>query len=302
MALRHQIEYAAAAALLGMARFLPERGVHGLFQGIARMAYLAMGQRRELALRNLAIVFPDMSPRERRRIAVRSYQNIGDALALNALVMANRITDERLLGMIETDGWEDFLRRKAGYKEGVLAVTGHLGNWELLPHYAGLALDGQLHAIARQSDNPIIERKLVMPLRERFGTKVFYKKHALLHVVKAVRRGAVCALLLDQKLNPPEGFYIDFCGRRAPTGGTPALLQIRFGIPVQPVFMVRTGHQKYRLILPEPIPWEEHGDPVEEQVRALTILHQNLMEQMIRRYPEQWFWMHNRWGLKKDEP
>ncbi|MCF7818295.1 MAG: hypothetical protein K9M54_10480, partial [Kiritimatiellales bacterium] len=99
----------------------------------------------------------------------------------------------------------------------------------------------------------------------------------------------------------PEGFAMGFFGRSAPTGGSPALLQIRFGIPVQPVFLVKTAPHMHHLIICEPIPWSDNGKPMEEQVHELTRLHQGLLEDMIRKYPEQWFWMHNRWGLRKGD-
>lgn len=298
---RQHIEYGAVAALLGLSRLLPERAVYGLFAGLARLLYTVLAGRRRITLCNIGIVFPEMSPRERKRLAVKAYLNIADSLALNCLIMTGRVSNERLLNLVEMEGWDEFQKRKASYKAGQLVITGHLGNWELLPQYAGLVLDEPLHVIARKTDNQILEKKIIFPLRKRFGMRVYYKQNALMHIVKAVRNGDICALLLDQKLKPPEGFYVDFFGRPAPTGGSPALLQIRFGIPVQPVFLVKTAPHRHRLIIPAPVPWEDTGQPLEEQVKELTRLHQNLLADMIKKYPEQWFWMHNRWGLPASE-
>lgn len=299
--LREKIEYAAVATLLGLSRLMPERMVYGLFTCLAMLMYAILTGRRKLTLRNIGIVFPELSTKERRRIAIESYLNIADSLALNNLIVTGRVSNGQILNMVEVEGWDAFEKRKAEYKAGFLVVTGHLGNWELLPQYAGLKLSENLHVIARETDNQIIEEKVVFPLRKRFGMQVYYKKNALMHIIKAAKKGDICALLLDQKLRPPEGFYVDFCGRPAPTAGTPALMQIRFGIPVQPVFLIKTAPHTHRLIICEPIPWSDNGQPIEEQVKELTILHQNLMETMIRKYPEQWFWMHNRWSLSKDE-
>lgn len=302
MAARHHLEYAMVAALLGISRIMPERMVYSLFKGMALLAYAILPERRKTTLANIGIVFPDMSKKEKRNLAKKSYLNIADSLALNNLILTGRISNERLLSFVEPGGWKVFEKRKAEHGAGLLVITGHLGNWELLPQYAGLCLKEQLHVIARKTDNQILERKIIFPLRQRFGMKIYYKQNALMHIVKATKKGDICALLLDQKLKPRGGgFMMDFFGRPAPTGGSPALLQIRFGIPVQPVFLVKTAPHQHRMIVPDPIPWEDNGKPMEEQVQELTRLHQGLLEEMIRKYPEQWFWMHNRWGLKKEE-
>ncbi|RKX38615.1 MAG: hypothetical protein DRP64_15425 [Verrucomicrobia bacterium] len=301
MTKRDHIEYAMVATLLGISRIMPERMVYGMFKGLALLLYAILIDRRKITLSNIGIVFPEMDAKERRHLAVESYLNIADSMALNNLIMTGRVSNERLLSLVEMEGWEEFKIRKDSYNTGMLVITGHLGNWELLPQYAGLQLTEQLHVIARKTDNQILEKKIIFPLRKRFGMQVYYKKNALMHIVKAVKKGDICALLLDQKLNPPAGFFMDFCGKPAPTGGTPALLQIRFGIPIQPVFLVKTAPHQHRLIISKPIPWSDNGKPMEEQVVELTRLHQGLLEEMIRRYPDQWFWMHNRWGLKKEE-
>ena len=156
-----------------------------------------------------------------------------------------------------------------------------------------------MHVIARKANNQLLEDRIVRPLRERFGVKVFYKKNALMRIMKAINKGEICGLLIDQKLGKSEGISVEFFGRPAPTTGSPALLQIRFGVTVQPTFMVKTGHQKYRLIIGDPVPWEDNGKPMEEQVLELTRIHQKIIEDMVRQYPDQWFWMHNRWGRPK---
>ena len=302
MAARDHIEYIMVATVLGISRLMPERMVYGLFKALALLMYAILTDRRKITLRNIGIVFPEMNTKERKHLAVKSYLNIADSLALNNLIMTGRVSNQQLLDLVEAEGWEEFEKRKASYKSGLLVITGHLGNWELLPQYAGLRLTEQLHVIARETDNQILEKKIIFPLRKRFGMQIYYKKNALMHIMKAIKKGDICALLLDQKLKPRGGgFYIDFFGHPAPTGGSPALLQIRFGVPIQPVFLVKTAPHKHRLIISEPIPWKDNGKPMKDQVIELTRLHQGLLEKMIRKYPEQWLWMHNRWGLPKEE-
>ncbi|MCK4563346.1 MAG: lysophospholipid acyltransferase family protein [Verrucomicrobia bacterium] len=301
MALREKLEYAATIATLNFSRILPEEAVYALFKGFALLFYIASGRRRNLALRNTEIAFPEMPIKERRVLVKKSYVNLSESMVLNILIMTNRVSNERLMDMVETDGWERFDRTHTDNSKGLLAITGHLGNWELMPQYAALRLGRQVHVIARKGNNLLLEERIVRPLRERFGVSVFYKKNALMRIMKAIKKGDLCGLLIDQKLKPPEGIYVDFFGKPAPTTGSPALLQIRFGVTVQPAFMIKAGHRKYRLLIGEPVHWTDNGKPMEEQVHELTRIHQQIIEEMVRQYPDQWFWMHNRWGLKKEE-
>ena len=94
---------------------------------------------------------------------------------------------------------------------------------------------------------------------------------------------------------------MNFFGREAGATTTTALLQIRFNIQTIPICMVKTGIHSYRFILGDPVPWTDDGRPVEDQVRDLTYIHHKIIEKMIVQHPDQWFWIHNRWGLKKDE-
>lgn len=298
MKLRHKIEYAATLALLGLCRRLPERMVYALFQGITTLMYHLLGQRTKLTLRNLQIVFPEKTLAERRKMAKQSYANIAESMAFNSLMITGRISNQELLDSIEVEGWENFeeAKRLTGEK-GLLIFSAHIGNWELLPQYAALRLDTPLHIISRKTSNPLLEEKIVRPLRERFGVEVFHKKNALMRIVKVIKKGEYAGFQIDQKLNPPEGISIEFFGRDAPTLASPALLQVRFGVIVLPAFMVKPENGKHLLVIREPITWEDNGKSMEEQIIELTYIHQKVIEDIILEYPEQWFWMHNRWGL-----
>jgi KDO2-lipid IV(A) lauroyltransferase len=301
MALRERLEYAATAATLNICRLLPEGAVLALFRGFAALFHAASGRRRKIALRNAEIAFPNKPLCERKAMVKKSYLNLADSMALNMLIMTNRISNDQLRDMIETEDWDKFDRLEKSSTNGWLVFTGHLGNWELMSQYLSLRLNRQLHVVARKGNNQLLEDRVVRPLRERFGGNVFYKKNAIMRMVKALKKGDVCGVLIDQKLNPPEGIYVDLFGKPAPTTSSSALLQIRFDVPVYPIFLVKTGYRKYRFLIHDPIQWADNGKPMEEQVSELTRVHQQVIEEMIRQYPDQWFWAHNRWGIPKSE-
>ena len=300
MTFKENVEYMATAAVLKFSRIIPEAAVFALFKIFALLLHAVSGRRRKLSLTNMEIAFPEKSLKERQALVKQSYINISEAMALNTLIMTGRVSDDQLLNHVETDGWDKFEKTLASSSRGFLGITGHIGNWELLPQYAALRFSGSVHVIARPSNNQLLEDKIVRPLREHFGVNVFYKKNALMRIMKAVNKGGMCGLLIDQKLSlPAGGIMVDFFNKPAPTTGSPALLQIRFGITIHPTFMVKTGFRKYRMIIGDPVPWTDNGKPLEEQVAALTRIHQQILEDVIREYPDQWFWMHNRWNLSE---
>mgnify|MGYP002859569924 CR=1 FL=1 len=300
MKFSEKLEYGATATMLNVSRILPETAVYAMFKGFALLFFQLGRRRRNLALRNTEIVFPN-KPLEQRKDYVRnSYIILAESFALGLLILTRRVSKERLFSMVETDDWHRVEKALAACgKKGLLSITGHLGNWELMSQYFAMRLDRPLHVVARRGNNRMIDDRIVRPMREFFGVDVFYKKNALMRMVKAISKGDVCGTLIDQKLNPPEGIYVDLFGKPAPTTNSVALLQIRFDITVLPIFMVKTGARKYRMIIREPIPWTDNGKPFEEQVGDLTLVHQGIIEDMVRRYPDQWFWAHNRWGLPR---
>jgi len=305
MAMREQIEYIATTGTLKLCRILPEGAVYALFKGFALLIYAASGRRRNLALRNMEIAFPEKTSNERTQLVKLSYFNLAESMAMNTLITIGRISDKRLLDMVDVEDWDKLRQRIAASKQGLLFFTGHLGNWELMSQYLGMRIkqdhEKPLHVIARKTNNQRLEDRVVRPLREHFGVHVLYKKNAFMRSVKALNRGECVGTLIDQRLNLREGISVEFFGKEAGTSGMPALLQIRFGITALPIFMVKIAPRKYRFLIGDPVPWNDNGKPMEEQVLELTRIHQKILEDMIRQYPDQWFWMHNRWGLPKEE-
>lgn len=304
MALREQLEYAATAGILKLCNILPERAVYAVFKGFARLIYAASGRRRSLSLRNMEIAFPEKSPKERTQLVKQSYLNLGESMAMNTLITTGRISDKHLLDLIDVKDWDKLSQRIGTSKKGLLFFTGHLGNWELMSQYLGMRIkqdhEKPLNVIARKTNNQQLEDRVVRPLREHFGVNILYKKNAFMRSVKALNRGECVGTLIDQRLNLHEGISVEFFGEEAGTSGMPALLQIRFGITALPIFMVKYAPRKYRFLIGDPVPWNDNGKPMEEQVLELTRIHQRILENMIKDYPDQWFWMHNRWGLPKE--
>lgn len=291
-------EYWAAAAGLAVSRWLPKVAVRWLLQGAALLFFALSARRRRLALANLEIAFPEWSSRRRWRTALRAYRHFGAVVADEVLAWTGRLDVARMAREVECEGWERFAAVAAASKNGLLAVTGHLGNWELMLPIVGLRLSRPVAVVARELTNGLLEERVVEPLRSRFGARVIHKKNALRGVIRVLRDGGAVGLLIDQKTGRRQGVPVAFFGREVVAVSTPAVLQRRFGVPVVAMFLVRRQDGGYRLEVTPPLELPDAaGD--EDAVQRLTQMHQAVIEAKIREYPEQWLWMHDRWRLRR---
>ncbi len=295
--LREQIEYVLTKAFFAFLRMCPAPMIYGTCRGVAALFYgLGLGRRR-ITLKNLALALPEKPQRERVKLARAAYDHFGQMIAESAMVLAGKIDRDKLMELVDGSEMQKLLDLEKNTKAGILAITGHLGNFELLSHYTGTQSIRQGHVVARKGTNQRIDDRIVTPMRESFGNRVIYKHRALPHVVRALRRGEHVGLLIDIKSGRKEGVPVTFFGKETYAIKSSAYLQIKLGVPVVPITMARVAPKRYKLIVSEPIQWADNGKPIEEQIAELTQLHQTALEKLIRQYPEQWLWMHNRWRL-----
>jgi KDO2-lipid IV(A) lauroyltransferase len=179
-------------------------------------------------------------------------------------------------------------------KKGVLALTCHLGNWELLCQAVSqLGLDNAI--LYRKLDFQPLE-KFLLEIRQQFGTRLIPLKGASRKVDALLSQGQVVGTLLDQNVDWYEGCFVEFFGRPACTNDGVASLILRTKAPVVPMFIRRQGTKFIIEFLPE-VPLVLTGD----RTKDLEINTQNYttaIETMIRRCPDQWFWIHNRWKTR----
>jgi KDO2-lipid IV(A) lauroyltransferase len=199
-----------------------------------------------------------------------------------------------MLARVSADGLEH-LEAAARTPGGVLVLTAHFGNWELL----GLAhvLSGlPLAVVARPLDSAILNR-LVEWLRRRTGAELIAKHRALKPVLGALRRGRMVAILLDQNASRAEAVFVPFFGHPASTSRGLALLALRTGRPIVPIFMHREPDGHHRIVVEPPL-WPSPGASTAGAVLELTAECVRRIEATIRRWPEQWFWLHRRWRTR----
>ena len=199
-----------------------------------------------------------------------------------------------MLSRVEVEGL-DHLKAAVAQGRGVLLLTAHFGNWELLA--AANAQTGYpLSVVARPLDSPVLDR-LVARFRESGGVLVIPKRRALRRVLEALRRGSMVGILLDQNTSRREGVFVPFFGDLASTSKSLAVLAFSSGAPVVPVFIHREPGGRHRVVVEPAIPPPSTGDR-EQDILAFTAAFANIVEARIRQGPEQWLWIHRRWKTR----
>jgi len=294
--IREKAEYLCVKGFIALLRPLPVSWIYGAMRCCGALFFLTGFRRRKIMLLNLAAAFPEKKAKEHRERAKAVYRHLTESLTESLLLLCKRWGRDEIEAMVDEAELEKYRKITAGNEQGVIFISGHLGNWELLADY--MPLQGtSSQIVARKGENRLIDERIVLPQRTRYGNKVIYKRNALINTVKELKRGGTVSFLIDQKSNRRQGVPVRFFGRETLAVSSCAVMQIRFKPLVIPIFMMRMAHRHYKLCVGDPVEWHDNGRPEEEQVQELTQNYQAVIEKMIRRYPEQWFWMHNRWQL-----
>ncbi|UCE28101.1 MAG: lysophospholipid acyltransferase family protein [Candidatus Coatesbacteria bacterium] len=178
--------------------------------------------------------------------------------------------------------------------KGVIGITGHLSNWELFGGYVASRLGG-IHVIAREAYDRHTDR-LLRYLRGRMGVTSIYTDEPASVGASVVRGGGFLGTLADLNVSGLPVVTVEFFGRPAATPIGPALLARRTGAPLIPMCIVRKPDDSYRIYLSEPVASADTGD-VRSDLAADTQAWSTVLEGWIRRYPEQWIWLHDRWSV-----
>ena len=292
---RHRLEYVGVRALFGMFGLVPLGAALRLGECLAGGLYLVDLPHRRVGMRNLEIAFPEKPLRERRRILRQSFLNLGRMAA--ELAHMPHLTDAQLRQMVQFED-EAWWREAIGWERdaGVLVLSGHFGNWELLVFAHGMR-GHPVSMVHRGIANPFVDRWL-NALRARAGTRLVRKKHGVAGVLGALRERRLLVLPFDQNSTRGIGVFVDFFGVPASTNSGIARLALRTSAHVVPAFIVRQGRRARHVVHVLPfVDMEKTGD-LQEDIRRNTARMSAIFEEMVRRYPEQWLWVHKRWKTR----
>jgi KDO2-lipid IV(A) lauroyltransferase len=290
------LEYAAARSLLTGLGLLPRPVAVAAGRAVGRIVYGLSDRLRLTGFRNLQLAFPEMDERERERILRGCFKSLGRLLG--EFSQFPRATPESLRRIVECEGLEN-LQAAQALGRGVILFTGHLGAWEL----SSLALSAfgyPMSFLVRRIDNPLIER-LIEKTRTRFGNHSIDKRAAMRPMLRTLRANGTLGILVDLNTQPHEGIFVDFFGIPASTTSGVAALALRTGAAVLPVFVPwDEKRQRFVLHIDRPLVVAQTGDE-KEDIRQLTSLFTSIVESYIRRFPDQWLWIHKRWNTRPEK-
>lgn len=253
-------------------------------------------KRRAIALDNISKALPFLAkqPLWGRRLSDAGmicramFANLGRSLIETCRLYHG--SGSHIINSIEVRGREHFERARLRHK-GVMMVSGHCGNWELL----GLGLPFLLKVpgtgIARRQNNPYLNR-MVEQLRIRYDSRIIYKEGSLRAIIRLMKADGFIGILTDQSVLPEEGVLIDVLGRTAWASRAPVIIARKTGAALLPVFIHREGTGHVVTIYPEYILSDDLSDAgVQSDVQALS----QYVEEYVSEYPDQWYWVHRRW-------
>ncbi len=246
-------------------------------------------KRFDITIENLTYAFPNLNKNEINNIGIKSYHNLG-------------IT---FVEFVQMKNWDlDFIYKKISFEnldlvdkaiekgKGVIILSGHYGNWELLAFSAGIYFKNEVNLIALDQSNKYIN-KYLNEIRTSKGNKVISMDKAARRIVSLLSKGQMIALLVDQSATEDKDIYIDFFGRSASTYEAPASLALKFNSTLLMALPVRNEKYNYKVKMIE----IEHSDLEnnKEGIYELSKRHLKILENQIQERPDLWSWQHRRW-------
>ena len=291
--MRQRLEYALAWLIIKILGGLPRPLARATAIALSWTIYLLHVRLRRVGMRNLALAFPDKTRRERARILRGVFTSLGRQLA--EVCLFPKYTLENVGKVVVYDGFENFERALARGK-GVLFLTAHVGAWELSAFTHSL-YGHPLHIVMRPLDNVYLD-SLMRRYRTMHGNSTVDKDDFVRGLLSAMKAGETVGILMDTNMTPPQGVFVDFFGIPACTASGLARIALRTDAAVVPGFTTwDPGRRKYRLRFDPAVKLIRTGND-DADVLANTALFTKVIEEYVRKYPDQWLWVHRRWKTR----
>jgi len=293
--MRENLEFWLVLAVARTLGWLPRGIARRVANGIAWGVYRGFGRLRRVGQRNLEMALPELSAEERDEILRGVLRHLGWQLV--EFCRMARYTRENTSEWIRTEGLNHYQAAKIRGK-GVLVVTGHLGAWELSSFYHSLT-GHPMSMVIRRLDNRRLD-EFVNGIRCMHGNRVLHKDDFARGLLSSMRKGETVGILMDTNMTPPQGVFVKFFGRQACTASGLARVALKTGAAVLPGFMVWEPKEgRYVLHFGKELVFARTGN-AEADILAATQRCTQAIESWIRRYPDQWLWIHRRWKTRPE--
>ena len=256
------------------------------------IAYAVSGRYRGVADRNLQIAYGDaLSSSERQVMIRRVFRNFARAMLIEWLKVPT-LTPDAVRALVRVETLQP-LRDAMAAGKGVIVVSAHLGNWELLARR--VSMEGfPVVVVTRQSPDPEFNA-ITDALRENAGYTVHPRGSSPRGLLRQLRSNGIVAILCDQK---SDDVFVPFFGRQAGTVSGPAVLALKTGATILPLFYPREADGKFAAVIHPPIDTHSTGNHEADVQRIMADVTASI-EEVVRQYPDQWLWLHDRWRMPK---
>ncbi len=291
--MRHRLEYALVRPVVKGIGAMPRPLARFVSMLLAGAVYHLHPRLRRVGLRNLEIAMPELPLKERKHIVRGVFRSLGRLLA--EFCLFPKYSRENVDQVAVYEGFENFDAANRRGK-GVLFLTAHLGAWEV-GSFVHSVHGHPLRIVVRPLDNPLVNG-MVEHYRTLFGNSTFGKDEFARGLLAAMRSGETVGLLMDQNMTPPQGVFVPFFGIQACTASGIARVALHTDASVVPAFTIwDPALRKYRVHFDPPLTLLRTDD-TEADVIANTAMFTNVLEQYVRKYPDQWLWVHRRWKTR----
>jgi len=289
----NKLQYAPVALLVRLIGVLPRPLARGFGMLIGRLAYYLYPRLRRVGFRNLELAFPGRPMKARRKILKGVYASLGRLLA--EFCLFPYYTARNASDVAVYQGFENFEAAEQCGK-GVIFLTGHFGGWEVGSFFHSL-MGHCMRIVVRPLDNPYVDA-LVTRYRTLHGNSVVDKQEFARGLLTAMRGNETVGILMDTNMTPPQGVFVPFFGIPACTASGVARVALRTGAAVVPAFTIWDPVlRKYRVEFDQALKLAKTGDDEADAVTNTALFNQ-VIEGYVRKYPDQWLWVHRRWKTR----
>jgi len=290
--LRNRLEYGLFLGARGLIFLLPLKVMFSFGRMVGYLLYLIDAKHRNATKKNISLAFNQPVNDPSTRVLARSVFKSIVQVVIEFMAMPKDFnTGFGREVMVELEG-RDKIEKVLAAGKGLIFVTGHTGNWELMGAYVSSCVV-PMSCVARRFRNPYLNR-VIQAHREEYRQEIIQKKGALLKISKVLKQGGVVAFLIDQHAGKDE-LKVDFMGTPAYTHSGPGRLAVRVQVPIMAGFCYRLGSGfQYKGYMDDPIYPDPDKDPEEETLR-MTRYANDRISHFIKEHPEQWMWLHRRW-------
>ncbi len=290
--MKHYLEFIALKILYKVVNLLPWKVNYWLADRLGELGYIFVGKRRRLTIDNLSRAFKEQyNKKEIKRLAINTFRNFGKSMI--EFISLPKINKNNIDNFVTIKGLENIDEAKKRGK-GVIMLSGHIGNWELMGK--ALTLKGySFNVIVRRQKNVLVE-ELIEQQRNEFKFKTLAHTIPPQEIIRLLKNNEIIGMIGDQDAGK-SGVFVDFFGRPASTPIGPVIFAMRSGAVLIPFFDIRGENNHHQIIIESPYQLSRTSNMKNDIMENTQKLTKNL-ESYIRQYPEQWFWLHNRWATK----